>query len=240
MDITQLRHVSDYNKLLGVETLHPLVSVIDFSTCQPIYASAMNFGYYAVFLKDTICGDFKYGKEYYDYQAGTLVFFAPGQTVTLENNGEKFQPKGYGLLFHPDLIADTSLAKELNNFSFFSYNTHEALHLSDKERRTILECLAKISDEIEQRIDHHSKKLIVSNIELFLNYCLRYYERQFITREAVNKGILERFEVLLNTYLHSERLLNDGHPKVSYFADELNLTANYFGDLIKEPQVKPR
>ncbi|WP_447951711.1 helix-turn-helix domain-containing protein [Chryseobacterium koreense] len=237
-EIKQLKKVSDYNDLLGVETLHPLVSVIDFSKCEPLNHGPLNFGFYAVFLKDVKCGDFRYGKEYYDYQEGTLVFFAPGQVLALENDGEKFQPKGYGLLFHPDFLIGTPLAKEIGNFSFFSYDTKEALHISKKERKTILECLAKIEDEIDQRLDRHSHKLVVSNIELFLNYCDRFYDRQFLTRDTINRGILERFETLLDAYLRSELLQTEGHPKVGYFANELHLSSNYFGDLVKKETGK--
>lgn len=236
--IKQLKKIADYNDLMGVETLHPLVSVIDFSKCEPLNHGPLNFGFYAVFLKDVNCGDFKYGKEYYDYQEGTLVFFAPGQVLALENNGEKFQPKGYGLLFHPDLLTGTTLAREMNNYTFFSYHTREALHISKKERKTVLECLAKIEDEIDQRLDRHSHKLVVSNIELFLNYCERFYDRQFLTRDTVNSGLLERFEILLNAYLHSVLLQTEGHPKVSYFAGKLNLSANYFGDLVRKETGK--
>ncbi|TWP28090.1 AraC family transcriptional regulator [Apibacter muscae] len=236
--IEQLNKISDYNDLLGVETLHPLVSVIDFSKCKPVNHGSLNFGFYAIFLKDVKCGDIKYGKEYYDYQEGTLVFFAPGQIMKIENNGIKVIPKGFALLFHPDLLNRTSLAKEMNNFSFFSYDAHEALHISTRERKVVLECLEKIEDEIGQRIDKHSSKLVVSNIELFLNYCTRFYDRQFITRDTINRGILEKFEILLNNYLYSDLLQKEGHPKVNYFAEELHLSANYFGDLVKKETGK--
>ncbi|TWP26246.1 AraC family transcriptional regulator [Apibacter muscae] len=236
--IEQLNKISDYNDLLGVETLHPLVSIIDFSKCKPVNHGSLNFGFYAIFLKDVKCGDIKYGKEYYDYQEGTLVFFAPGQIMKIENNGIKVIPKGFALLFHPDLLNRTSLAKEMNNFSFFSYEVHEALHISTRERKVVLECLEKIEDEIEQRIDKHSSKLVVSNIELFLNYCTRFYDRQFITRDTINRGILEKFEFLLNNYLYSDLLRKEGHPKVNYFAEELHLSPNYFGDLVKKETGK--
>lgn len=238
-EIIQLKKVADYNDLMGVDTLHPMVSVIDFSKCKSLYHGALSFGFYAVFLKDTICGDFKYGKEYYDYyREGSLVFFAPGQVLSLENDGKKVQPAGFGLLFHPYLIAGTSLASNMSNYTFFSYDTREALHISKKERKTIHECLTKIEDEIDQRLDKHSHKLVVSNIELFLNYCERFYDRQFLTRDTINRGLLEKFETLLNTYLRSEILQSEGHPQVSYFAGELNLSANYFGDLVKKETGK--
>ena len=126
----------------------------------------------------------------------------------------------------------------MGNYSFFSYDTNEALHISKKERKTVLECLDKIEDEIDQRLDKHSRKLVVSNIELFLNYCERFYDRQFLTRDTVNKGLVEKFETLLDSYLHSDLLQTEGHPKVNYFAGELNLSANYFGDLVKRETGK--
>ncbi|WP_146746597.1 helix-turn-helix domain-containing protein [Sinomicrobium soli] len=237
-NIIQLEKIADYNALLGLETLHPLVSVIDFSKCKPLRHGSLNFGFYTVFLKDVKCGDFKYGKAYYDYQEGTLVFFAPGQVLTLENDGKKFQPAGHALLFHPDLITGTPLGREIGRYDFFSYKTNEALHISEKERRTVLECFAKVSDEIDQRLDKHSRKLIASNIGLFLDYCERFYDRQFITRETVNKGVLESFETLLNAYFGSDLPQTSGFPQVGYFADKLNLSANYFGELVKKETGK--
>jgi AraC-like DNA-binding protein len=194
----------------------------------------MNFGIYCVILKDIKCGDLKYGNNYYDYQEGTLVFFAPGQAVEVSNNTEYYQPFGKALIFHPDLLHGTTLGKHMEQYNFFSYNTNEALHLSEKERKIILDCFLKIEYELEQSIDKHSKTLITSNIELFLNYCNRFYDRQFITRETVHKGVLDKFENLINTYINSEKPRNEGLPSVSWCAEKLNLSANYFGDLIKK------
>jgi AraC-like DNA-binding protein len=142
------------------------------------------------------------------------------------------------LLFHPQLIEGTALGKHIQDYTFFSYDVNEALHLSEKERQIVLDCFGKIQYELEQSIDKHSKKLIASNIELFLNYCTRFYDRQFITRDNVHNGILERFEHLLNNYFLSENPANIGLPSVAYCADELNLSSNYFGDLIKKETGK--
>jgi AraC-like DNA-binding protein len=193
---------------------------------------------YCIFLKDFKGCDIKYGRNYYDYQEGTLVFVAPGQLTVVETDGQVYQPKGYALVFHPDLIRGTSLAKSIDEYNFFSYNSNEALHLSDRERQIVLDCFSKIEYELQQNIDKHSKKLIASNIELFLNYCERFYDRQFITRDVVNKGILEKFEELLNGYFSSDRPQKLGSPSVAYCADELHLSANYFGDLIKRETGK--
>jgi AraC-like DNA-binding protein len=236
--------ITEYNALNNHETFHPLVSVIDFSKANPRSWDGqkhvrINYGLYCIFLKDVKCGDLKYGCNYYDYQEGTLVFVAPGQVVEIETDGKVYQPKGYALVFHPDLIHGTSLAKSMNSYSFFGYKTNEALHLSERERQIVLDCFSKITFELQQTIDKHSKKLIASNIELFLNYCERFFDRQFITRDIVNKGILEKFEELLNGYFISDKPKNIGLPSVAYFAEELHLSANYFGDLIKKETGKP-
>lgn len=226
--------VSQYNNFNQQETLHPLVSVVDLSKADMRKPSRMYIGLYMVFLKEVKCGDLKYGKQYYDYQEGTLVFMAPGQTVSVENTDEYYQPKGHALVFHPDLIHGTSLGRHMHEYNFFSYNTNEALHLSKKERDIVLDCFAKIAYELENAIDKHSKTLICTNIELFLNYCVRFYDRQFITRDHVYKGIQEKFEHLLNDYFTSDKPQLIGLPTVGYCADQLNLSANYFGDLIKK------
>jgi len=158
--------------------------------------------------------------------------------LEIETDGKVYQPKGHALVFHPDLIRGTSLARSINEYNFFGYNTNEALHLSERERQIVLDCFSKIKLELQQTIDKHSKKLIASNIELVLNYCERFYDRQFITRDNVNKGILEKFEELLNGYFSSDKPQNIGLPSVAYCADELHLSANYFGDLIKKETGK--
>jgi AraC-like DNA-binding protein len=236
--IVQVDTVSQYDALYGNENLHPLVSVIDFAQAKPWdYASRMNFGFYSVYLKDVKCGDMKYGREDYDFQDRTLVFVAPGQVVQVQVYKD-YKPQGFALVFHPDLLRGTPLGKHIDNYTFFSYETREALHLSEKERRLVVDCLGKIKYELEQGTDKHSKSLIVANIEMLLNYCVRFYERQFITRGDVNKGILERFEGLLNDYFRSDRPQTDGLPTVAFCADQLNLSANYFGDLVKKETGK--
>lgn len=235
--------VTEYNDLNNQETLHPLVSVIDFSKANPRSwggekSVRINYGLYCIFLKDFKGCDLKYGRNYYDYQEGTLVFVAPGQVMEIETDGQVYQPKGYALVFHPDLIRGTSLGRSIHEYNFFSYNANEALHLSERERQIVLDCFSKIEFELQQSIDKHSKKLIASNIELFLNYCDRFYDRQFITRDNVNKGILEKFEELLNGYFLTDKPQNLGLPSVAYCAGELHLSANYFGDLIKKESGK--
>ncbi len=237
-DILEIPSVVKYNELLGVETPHPLVNVIDFSKAKPMHHFLHNFGFYAIFLKDVKCGDIRYGRKYYDYQEGTLVCLAPGQIMGIEDNGEVFQPKGYALVFHPDLIRRTSLGHNIKRYSFFSYEANEALHLSESERTLVVECLHNISNELHHSIDNHSKTLITSNIELLLNYCVRFYDRQFITRENVNKDILSKFEQLIDNYFTSDLPLRHGLLSVGYCAEQLHLSANYFGDLIKKETGK--
>ncbi len=198
----------------------------------------MYFGFYTIFLKDVKCGDLVYGRNTYDYQEGTLVFMAPGQVAGMNSNGEIYQPKGHGVVFHPDLIHGTTLGRHIQEFSFFGYQSNEALHLSDRERDIVLDCFSKISYELDQGIDKHSKKLITTNIELLLDYCIRFYDRQFITRDHVSHGILEKFEQVLNEYFASDKPQTIGLPSVAWCADKLNLSSNYFGDLIKKETGK--
>lgn len=237
-EMRRFETINDYNVFNNNETRHPLVSVVDFSKAAPRQGSLMYFGFYTIILKDVVCGDLVYGRHTYDYQEGTLVFIAPGQIAGAKSNGETYQPKGYGLVFHPDLIHGTSLGRHIQDYSFFGYQSNEALHLSERERKIILDCFSKIEYELEQSIDKHSKRLIVSNIELFLDYCLRFYDRQFITRDNPHKGILEKFEHLMNGYFQSDKPQTIGLPSVAYCAGELNLSANYFGDLIKKETGK--
>ena len=181
--VIKLENVDLYNSLYGLETLHPLVSIVDLTKAtKSVNHIQMNYGLYALFLKETKSCDIKYGRQYYDYQEGTIVCFGPGQTASVETFEDEVSPPVYGIVFHPDLIRGTSLGKEIKKYTFFSYAVNEALHLSDQEKEIVMDCLKKISIELEHAIDKHSKALIAMNIELLLNYCMRFYERQFITR----------------------------------------------------------
>lgn len=237
--IYAIKNISDYNTDNNQKTLHPLVTVIDFSKAGlrdwgAVTSIQFQYGLYCIYLKDVKCGDMKYGRHTYDYQAGTLAFFAPGQVMEMQKPAEPYQPMGYGLIFHPDLLLGTALGKRMDEFKFFDYETHEALHLSEDERNMILASFQKIQFELQQPIDKHSKKLIAANIELFLDYCQRFYDRQFITRENVNQGVLAKFEQLLKEYFKSDKPQLLGTPSVAYFAGQLSLSPNYFGDLIKK------
>jgi AraC-like DNA-binding protein len=239
-EIYKLDSVKKYNDLYGIETLNPLISVVDFSKFNAVKAKLPTrflYELYAVFLKDVRCGDIHYGRQLYDYQEGTLVFFAPGQLVSFDYSKLPQEDKPhpcYGLLFHRDLLSRLSLARSIDSYSFFSYQSNEALHLSLDERRVIIDCIENIREEIHHKQDVHSRRLIVSNIELLLNYCDRFYDRQFSVRKKVNTDVLVKLEFLLDDYFRTDKVKEHGLPTVSYFADQLHLSPNYFGDLVKK------
>ena len=237
-NIIKLETIQEYNRLLGTETLHPLVSVTDFSTLQSLKHCRKNFGFYCVFYKELDCGVLQYGRNKYDYEDGTLVFISPGQIAGVNDGGETINPKGLVLMFHPDLLYGTPLARRMKDYTFFSYESNEALHMSDRERRIILNCFHEIREELENAIDKHTKQIVTSNIETLLNHCVRFYERQFVTREDLNLDALARFERLLDDYLSEGGAAREGLPSVRYFADKICLSPNYFGDLVKKETGK--
>ena len=233
--ILNLDSVDLYNKLYGLETLNPLVSVIDLNKAtSSVDLIRFNYGIYALYLKLEKACDIKYGRQTYDYQEGTIVCFAPGQTAETNPTTDKVQVNAHGILFHPDLLRGTSLGKNIKKYTFFSYEVNEALHLSEEERSIVMDCLKIIRMELEHGVDKHSKTLLVNHIELLLNYCMRFYERQFITRGKTNRDVLTRFENLLDEYFESTLAEQDGLPTVKYFADKLCLSSNYFGDMFKK------
>ena len=237
--ILNLDSVDLYNKLYGLETLDPLVSVIDLNKAtSSVDLIRFNYGIYALYLKLEKACDIKYGRQTYDYQEGTIVCFAPGQTAETNPTTDKVQVNAHGILFHPDLLRGTSLGKNIKKYTFFSYEVNEALHLSEEERSIVMDCLKIIRMELEHGVDKHSKTLLVNYIELLLNYCMRFYERQFITRGKTNRDVLTRFENLLDEYFESTLAEQDGLPTVKYFADKLCLSSNYFGDMFKKETGK--
>lgn len=233
-DIMKIDTVQQYNDYFGVETCHPLVSVIEGSKAKPLRYGRKLYGVYAVLLKDTVCGSLKYGQSIYDYQRGTMLFIAPGQVMGSEDDGQLHQPEGWILTFHPEFLRGTPLAGIMKEYSYFSYNANEALHLSEQERRTVIECMEKIRTELQYPVDKHSKPLITDNIKLLLDYCIRFYDRQFITRENANHDILTHFESLLDDYFASGKAAQQGMPSVQQCADALYLSSNYFSDLVKK------
>ncbi len=232
-EIVKLNTVKDYNDFLGVETLHPLVNVVDMSQLAEISHGLKNFGFYCIYLKQLECGTLLYGRNRYDYEAGTLVFIAPGQVAGIDDGGVSRHPQGWILMFHPDLLRGTSLARQIADYSFFSYESNEALHVSEEERTIVRNLLVSIRDELKQPADRHSRKIVIANIEVLLNHCLRFYDRQFDNRKVLNRDILTRFEGLLRSYF-AEETRQQGLPSVAWCANQLNLSPNYFGDLIKK------
>lgn len=229
-----LDSVEAYNHLYGLETLHPLVAVIDLKKAKnPVNHVLMNYGVYALYLKNGENCTVKYGRASYDYQEGTVVSFAPGQLVGVESESDVIQQDVIGLLFHPDLIFGTPLGEMIGKYSFFDYSQREALHLSEQERKIFMECLERIRQEIEYPIDPYSADIISSHIQTLLDYLNRFYSRQFITRRKVNKGILAAFEKQLKEY-YTQGRGREYVPTVAYFAANANLTPGYFGDLIKK------
>ncbi len=233
-EIVNLDSIDAYNKLYGLSTRHPLVTVIDLKKAtRCINHVRMNYGVYALFLKnDTNC-TLKYGRRHYDYQEGTVVSFAPGHLIDVDMDREVLAPDVVGLMFHPDIIYGTPLGDKIGKYSFFDYSQMEALHLSEDERAIFLDCLSKIAQELEHTVDHHSADLISANIQLLLEYLHRFYDRQFITRHRVNSEVVSRFERELKEYF-DRGAAHDGLPTVAYFADKVCLTPGYFGDMVKK------
>lgn len=237
--ILNMDSVDLYNKLYGLETLNPLVSVVDLNKATRLMDyNRWNYGIYALYLKMEKACDIRYGRQHYDYQEGTVVCFAPGQTAEITLTTDRVQMNVLGILFHPDLLRGTSLGRDIKKYTFFSYEANEALHTSAEERDILMDLLKIIQMELEHGVDKHSRTLLVNHIELLLNYCMRFYERQFTTRSKVNSDVLTRFERLLDEYFEGEQAEQDGLPTVRYFADKLCLSPNYFGDMLKKETGK--
>jgi AraC-like DNA-binding protein len=222
-----------------IETLHPLIHIVDMARSKSAeMEGAYCFNYYNIFLKDVqCCGNIKYGRNCYDYQDGTLIFIAPMQVMSVEYRNPN-TPRGWALVFHVDLLRGTPLGRNLKNYTFFSYAVNEALHLSEHERDIVVECFRNIEEELRHGMDATGKDILVSHLELFLNYCKRFYERQFVTRSHVAGDTLARFEELLDGYLSSDHAGESCLPTVKYFADKMNLSANYLSDLLRKDTGK--
>jgi len=230
-----LQSISDLHKLVQyAPPKHPLISVIDhddFYAKHPKEVANYRFGFYTISCKK-FEGLLKYGKGYYDFSEGSLLFTAPGQVIS---PGPDIKvDEGWGLFIHPDLIHGTDLGRKIHQYTFFNYEANEALHISEEENLVIKDCLVKIEREYSQNIDKHSQGLIVSNIELLLNYCNRFYDRQFYTRAKINSDVVQQFEALLINYFGQDTLIEQGLPNVKYFASRLNLSPNYLADLLNK------
>ena len=231
----ELEAVADLHKLVQyTPPKHPLVSVIDhadFYRMRPRVEAFYRFGFYTISCKQ-FEGLLKYGKGHYDFNEGSLMFTAPGQVIA--PGPDVTVDEGWALFFHPDLLHGTDLGRKIHEYSFFNYEANEALHISDEEKQIIKDCVAKIEREYSHNIDKHSQGLIVSNIELLLSYCDRFYDRQFYTRAKVNSDVVQQFEKLLKDYFLQANLIDIGLPSVKYFASQLNLSPNYLSDLLNK------
>lgn len=232
MEEVFLNTVHDFNDYQGVATLHPQISVVHVENTEHIRECVMHYGLYALYLKENKGCKLSYGRTPYDFDEMTVTSFAPGQVVKVEPNPEVSFAKFTALVFHPDLLSRTALGRQMNRYEFFSYSSTEALHLSAQEVEVFRGVLAMIEQELHRAIDKHTRELIVSNIELLLNYCLRFYDRQFITREEINHSVVKKFLDLLDDYIAS-KAQSEGLPTVAYFADKCCLSSGYFGNLVR-------
>ncbi len=241
-DIVKINSISKLHELMGYsKPKHPLISVVDFSTikyCGGQKISRTITGFYSVMLKRINSGKFTYGRKDYDFEEATLICMAPEQITIVKGVEDSWAAEGWGLFFHPDLIRRSFLNEKIEEYSFFSYNENEALHLSENENETLLSLLKVIEHEYSINIDTFSKDLIISNIEVLLNYCKRFYGRQFITRSHYNNDIVFQFEQLVSSYIETEETVLNGLPSVKYCADKLNFSPNYLSDLLKQETGK--
>ena len=240
--IIAIRTISEGNQFLGLpKPKHPLINLIhhqDMVGQMPPADLRFRIDLYQVSFKDGMSGSLGYGRNTYDFQEGTLVFMEPGQIMTTGDQEGLDPGSGWVLFFHPDLIRRSPLGKTIEDYSFFSYEANEALHISDDERTMIIDLVQKIEKEYSQNIDKHSQKLIISTLELLLDYCQRFYDRQFYTRTNLNKDHLEKFRNILKTYYGSERPLHEGIPSVAYFGGEMHMSPKYLSDLLKKETGK--
>lgn len=231
--ILKLGTVHQCNCCLGGKTLHPLISVIDLSKAQLSPHTDIKFGFYTILINECKCEAHAYGQQYYDYSDGALFCLTPGETIDREKTKSEFPSKGWILAFHPDLICGTTLGMNIDNYSFFSYQPTEALHLSLREKQTLLDLLNKIDQELQRYIDCHSKKIVSTYVELLLDYCTRFYERQFITRCEANKNIIERLNIIMDDYFETGKQQTHELLSAEYCANLLQLSSDYLCDMLK-------
>jgi AraC-like DNA-binding protein len=231
-----IKSVSEVHHFFGLgKPLHPLITIIrewpendfDFSDVK------MTSDLYLIGMKGNIRGTFKYGRNSYDYEEGTLAFIAPNQVTSFENSAGSEDIGGWNIIFHPDLIRRSELGKTIKEYSFFDYDINEALHISDMEKQTLTNLVNRVEVELEQNIDRHSQELIIANLETLLKYCHRYYDRQFYTRTNLNKDFVIRFESYLATYFTSDEVQNKGLPTITQCGEALNMSGRYLSDVLK-------
>jgi AraC family transcriptional activator of pobA len=227
--------ISELHRALDLpKPLHPLISLVDYSKVKSIpseFETSLILNFYKISYKSNFYGKIKYGQSYYDFEEGGLFFISPNQILSSSLEEKKYA--GYTLLIHPDFIKNYALGKNIKNYHFFSYSANEALHLSEKEKNLIFSVFENIEQELTASLDDFSQDVMISYIEVLLNYSNRFYKRQFITRKAVNCDLLEQVEHLLNSYFRDEMALVKGLPTVQYLSDELNVSPHYLSDVLR-------
>lgn len=232
--IIKINSISELYKFSGLpKPKHPLVGLIKLDNVPANISEPVNLvlNFYTVSLKRCIDSKMKYGQHYYDFDEGVLAFMEAGQIILVEEENQ--QPQGWWLVFHPDLIRNYPLGKTIKNYGFFSYAVNEALHLSEDEEKMMETLLKNIETEYNHSIDQYSQDVMVSQIELLLNYSNRFYNRQFITRKTASSDLLIKIETLLDEYFNSDKILESGLPSVQYFAEQLNISPNYLSDMLR-------
>ena len=236
-EIFHIKSISELHTMCGfAKPVHPLISVVDVSQWEigPEWlGKKLALDFYTIALKDASCG-LNYGRNSYDFNEGVLIFTAPNQVTSVQKEQKLNEIHGWIIFIHPDLFRNTDLGKRIDDYGFFSYDVHEALHLSDAEQNTLNDCSKLIQAEIVQRVDNHSQRVIVSTLELLLSYSLRYYERQFNTRAAQNIDVVSQFEALLKAYYKEGKFMERGTPTMDYFAALIYLSPKYLSDLLKK------
>lgn len=232
--ILKVKNVNDFSRYHGLEARHPLVSVIDFAEISPVRHTLNNYSVYGMFMHTNLSVDLIYGCGKYDYKSGTLICVAPGQVGGKEDNGDRIDLDGWALLFHPDLLRGTPLETMIKECTFFDYHINEALHMTDEESELFVSLVRQIKRELDNPRDAFQDRIIVEYIGLLLNYCKRFYNRQFLTRKLENTDMLARFNTLLRKYYDEGKQITGGIPTVQYCADKLCMSPNYFGDLVKK------
>lgn len=232
----KINSVSELHRLMGLsKPLHPLISLINMdNVVRSNHQEETNFilNFYTVSLKKNLTGKLKYGQNYYDFDEGVLGMTAPQQILSVSSE-DNYEVSGWWLVFHKDFILNYPLGKAIKNYGFFSYALNEALHLSDKEEKMLEAIFKNIEQEYQTAIDQFSQDVMVAHLELLLNYCNRFYNRQFLTRKTASNDLLTMMETLLDGYFSSDIMLQNGLPSVKYFSDQLNVSPNYLSDMLR-------
>ncbi|MCL6273347.1 helix-turn-helix domain-containing protein [Muricauda sp. 2012CJ35-5] len=241
-EIVHIASIEKIHKTMGLpKPKHPLVSLVymrDFPPNLDFEGVRFTSDLYMISLKDGVEGSIQYGKSSYDFSDGTMVFMKPQQVIHGTSENICANSKGWMLLVHPDLIRKSELGRSMSQYTYFDYEVNEALHLSEEEQMMVSDLVQKIELEYQQNIDQHSQKLIISNLELLLNYCTRYYDRQFYVRTNLNQDHVSQFETLLKAYFNSGKAAEFGIPSVKYCGEELHMSPNYLSDLLKKETGK--